>query len=270
MPNNASISIVSLPSEVQSGMPFPTSTSTPVTFRITNTGDTTWDTSGLNFYALGSQNPASNTTWGVNAILLPSGTYAPMSVITLQVPTYPNAGYLTAPQTNTKQSFSWQMVQENVAFFGDTFSGLLQVYQLSTVLFPVASSDANDILSANIFNTGGYLIDNVERHWRWMNNTGRPLGVVKVAIWTGADRGVLADMNNSLTRISDGSYLGFQAWDHYADPVFPAQSIFDFKPYVRLANGDGVEFITISNDIAQQTTPHQGQSVWLWALYLAS
>ncbi len=74
-----------------------------------NNGTTTWTPSGN--YFLGSQNPENNYNWGLNRVSVGSPV-APgqRKTFTFNV---------TAPMTPNVYGFQWQMLQENVEWFGD-------------------------------------------------------------------------------------------------------------------------------------------------------
>jgi RHS repeat-associated protein len=83
----------------------------PVTVTLQNTGNTTWTTS--NSYALASQNPQNNSSWGMSRVALPNDV-APGANVTFSF----NA---TAPAAMGTYNFQWQMVQDGgVGAFGDT------------------------------------------------------------------------------------------------------------------------------------------------------
>jgi hypothetical protein len=78
-----------------------------VTITMRNTGTSAW-TSGAG-YRLGSQNPANNSTWGLNRVDCAS------------VPPDTDTTFIfnvTAPATVGTYNFQWQMLQEGVGFFG--------------------------------------------------------------------------------------------------------------------------------------------------------
>ncbi len=85
-----------------------------VEITMMNTGSTTWTTTGA--YCLRSQNPANNTTWGLNRVPLPlPSTVLPGQSATFAFsasrPVNPGAPYL---------NFQWQVAQDNGAgFFGE-------------------------------------------------------------------------------------------------------------------------------------------------------
>lgn len=80
-----------------------------------NTGDTVWETPNLssNPHRLGSQNPQDNQTWGLNRV-------------DLSTPVSPGDEYtfsftITVPSPRrTFYDFQWRMVQDGVAWFGDS------------------------------------------------------------------------------------------------------------------------------------------------------
>jgi hypothetical protein len=77
-----------------------------------NTGMATWTTATN--YKLGAQNPQDNGTWtGNNRILLSAGE----SVAPGQSKTFTFS--VKAPATAGTYNFQWQMLQENIAWFGD-------------------------------------------------------------------------------------------------------------------------------------------------------
>jgi hypothetical protein len=99
--NNAAFVSQSVPSSLTTGQ---TATAS-VTMR--NSGTTTWVPGS---YFLMSQNPASNTTWGLSAIGIGT-TVAPGANATFTFT-------ITAPATSGTYNFQWQMLQYNVAYFG--------------------------------------------------------------------------------------------------------------------------------------------------------
>jgi hypothetical protein len=88
---------------------------TPLTALVTmrNTGDTIWVNFGDNPYRLGSQNPQDNENWGLNRVDL-AYPVSPGDEYTFSFTLDPS---LLAHHV---YNFQWQMVQEGVAWFGDT------------------------------------------------------------------------------------------------------------------------------------------------------
>jgi hypothetical protein len=88
-----------------------------VTITMKNTGTSTWARGSG--YKLGSQNPALNTTWGLNLVTLPARRAVPPGgevTFTFQV---------TAPSTSGIYSFQWQMVRESREVGEPVFFGQL-------------------------------------------------------------------------------------------------------------------------------------------------
>lgn len=82
------------------------------TIRLRNNGGTVWDPN--KGYRLGSANPRDNTNWGTHRVFL-------------KQPVNPGAtrditGTFTAPTKPGTYTFSWQMLQEQVRWFGATCS----------------------------------------------------------------------------------------------------------------------------------------------------
>lgn len=104
------------------------------TITVRNNGSTTWVPA--NGYALGSQNPQDNTTWGSNRINL--GTpVAPGQQAILNISTH-------APATSGTYNFAWQMVQ-NGQFFG-------AICQTPVVVNPVQPQNTTLALTKNVRN----------------------------------------------------------------------------------------------------------------------
>jgi uncharacterized membrane protein len=102
-----------------------------VTFTLTNTGNTTW--TEANNFKLGSQDPQDNSTWGTGRILLmPTDSIAPGQNKTFSF-------YITAPTTAGTYGFQWQMLQENVTWFGVKSTPYLITVSGPTSKVPVLS-----------------------------------------------------------------------------------------------------------------------------------
>lgn len=83
-----------------------------------NTGSTTWTAASL--YRLGAQNPQDNKTWGMNRLELAGSAIAPNQ----------SAAFMfvaKAPTTPGSYSFTWQMVQDGVTWFGQTCTKTITV-----------------------------------------------------------------------------------------------------------------------------------------------
>jgi len=100
--NNAMFVSQNAPTSMTAGQ------TTSVTVTMRNSGTTTW---AAGTYSLQSQNPAGNTTWGLNRVNLASSV-APGSngVFNFNI---------TAPSTAGSYNFQWRMAQDGVGAFGD-------------------------------------------------------------------------------------------------------------------------------------------------------
>jgi hypothetical protein len=81
-----------------------------VSITMRNTGNTTWTSSDL--YRLGAIDPQDNIYWGTNRIELPHDVN-PGDTVTF-------TATLQAPSEEGLYTFHWRMVQDGVAWFGDT------------------------------------------------------------------------------------------------------------------------------------------------------
>ena len=80
-----------------------------ITVTLRNSGTTTWSTAGG--YHLASQNPANNSTWLLNSVVLPASV-APGTSVTFSF-------NITAPTAAGSYNMQWQMAQNGVGLFGD-------------------------------------------------------------------------------------------------------------------------------------------------------
>ncbi len=81
-----------------------------ITLRWMNTGSMPWDGSGG--FAIISQNPANNVTWGGNQVAWISSPVAPGEQMELLFIAY-------APSRSGTYDFQWQLYQQGVGFFGE-------------------------------------------------------------------------------------------------------------------------------------------------------
>lgn len=82
----------------------------PVNVTVQNSGS--WGWNHLSGYALGSQNPQNNTTWGLNRVPL-TYTVGLNEVV-------PFDFQVTAPATTGTYNFQWRMVSNNLGWYGAT------------------------------------------------------------------------------------------------------------------------------------------------------
>jgi len=107
-----------------------------ITIQMKNTGDFVWSSSAG--YSLGSQNPGNNGTWGLARVSL-QGDVAPGQVAILSFP-------ITAPTSSGSYNFQWQMLQENVAWFGDSTSNVaISVTAPAPVIADTASIEYDEL-----------------------------------------------------------------------------------------------------------------------------
>jgi RHS repeat-associated protein len=115
-----------------------------VTVTMRNSGTTTWSPGLVNPYRLGSANPLNNSTWQVGRVELGS-VVAPGGQAVF--------GFtITAPSTAGTYSFSWEMLREDLRWFGAIASSTI------TVSAPAPVYDAQ-LISASVPTTmtaGGY------------------------------------------------------------------------------------------------------------------
>ena len=133
LPQNAAIFVS------QSNIPDSMITGQTDTVSVTmqNIGNTAWTaTSG---YKLGSQNPQDNTIWGTDSINLASGD----SIIPNDTKTFTFT--ITAPSTPGSYNFQWEMVQEDVQWFGDLTPNVVIVVSSNPVLGTNIATFVNQI-----------------------------------------------------------------------------------------------------------------------------
>jgi len=94
----------SVPTTMRAGQPY------SVTVTMKNTGTTTW--TDATHYRLGAQNPQDNRIWNDVARAHLSGSVATGQDAVITIP-------ITAPQKPGNYNFQWQMLKEDLAWFGD-------------------------------------------------------------------------------------------------------------------------------------------------------
>lgn len=116
--NGAACLSVNAPSSVNSGQTF------SATITMKNTGTKTWTTGAwpVSGYFLGSQNPQDNQIWGLGRVDLPSSPIA-----SGQTANFSFTATAPAVSSGSNKAFAWQMVQENVEWFGQMCSKTIYV-----------------------------------------------------------------------------------------------------------------------------------------------
>ncbi|MDN4037291.1 RHS repeat-associated core domain-containing protein [Massilia sp. YIM B02443] len=111
--DDSNITYTSMPSTIEAG-----STAT-VTVTAKNLGSTTWSSASPYPYRLGSALPADNQVWGVGRVNVQS--YVPFgSTITFTL-------NIKAPSTPGTYTFAWQMLREDLHWFGQILSRTVTV-----------------------------------------------------------------------------------------------------------------------------------------------
>jgi hypothetical protein len=90
-----------------------TGSSETATVIVVNTGSMTWTPAA--FYRLGSQAPPDNIIWGAARVDLPVAAADPQETVLFSFP-------VTAPASQGRFAFSWQMVRDPDKFFGSVLS----------------------------------------------------------------------------------------------------------------------------------------------------
>jgi RHS repeat-associated protein len=129
-----------------------------VTVTMRNTGTATWITTQSDYpYLLGSKNPENNSMWGLNRVAL-ARSVAPGGQGAFSFS-------IKAPTTPGTYNFSWEMVRENLHWFGSIVSTTI------TVVAPTPVDDAQ-LVSASVpsaMTAGSYY--NVSMTFRNSGNT---------------------------------------------------------------------------------------------------
>jgi len=131
--NNASVVSSSYPSTVTVGQTF------SATVTMNNNGTKNW--LDVTYHALGSQNPADNTRWGLSRVGV-AGTITPGQ----------NKAFTfncTAPTTAGSYAFDWKMLEESVEWFGATSGGGITVNAAGPVQVVVDNNSAGFAASAS-------------------------------------------------------------------------------------------------------------------------
>lgn len=138
-----------MPTTIEAG------TTATVTIGMRNTGSTTWSPGGANPYRLGSANPHNNYVWGVvRANIGAVYVFGDTATFTLKI---------TAPSVPGTYSFDWQMLREDLHWFGNIMSRTVTVTapkpvynaQLTSASIPTAMTAGGTYSVALTFqNTG--------------------------------------------------------------------------------------------------------------------
>ena len=250
---------VSFPDRVDPGQGF----TGFVTMR--NIGTEAWAAAGG--YKLGSQSPQDNVVWGSNRQPLPADV-PPGAEVTIPLA-------LTAPGTVGRKPCDWKMVQDGTggSWFGETAIGSVAVgsgtLAESSKTLPGATSDPKAVVGGWIAVGGPRVADGLEHVVRWTNQTGRLLYLRKAYVWSGVQKGIIADVHAELNhRGPDGTLKSLVAlcqWDRYAEPTAPNNSVWvDFDTYMTIEPGDRLELMYfMAQLVGTGGKHHHGAAVWV-------
>lgn len=128
---------------------------------------------------------------------------------------------------------------------------------------PKARADGS-LQSFLALDTGPYLANHDIHNLIWTNNSGRTLAIYKTYLWTGFDKGGIADVHIEAHRGSDNSYIGILQWDHYADPTSPQHGQqFDYPSPMMLDPGDTITIMHFANGFTPGWHAHHWLILWV-------
>ena len=128
---------------------------------------------------------------------------------------------------------------------------------------PKARADGS-LQSFLALDTGPYLANNNVHDVTWTNNSGRSLAIYKAYLWTGVDKGAIADVHVEARRGSDNSYIGILQWDHYAEPTVPQHGQqFDYPSPMMLDSGDTITLKHVANGFTPGWHAHHVLILWV-------
>ena len=128
---------------------------------------------------------------------------------------------------------------------------------------PKARADGS-LQSFLALDTGPYLANNVIHNLTWTNDSGRRLAIFKAYLWSGVDKGGIADVHIEARRTSDNSYIGISQWDHYADPTLPQHGLqFDYPSPMMLDPGETITILHFANGFTPGWHAHHYLILWI-------
>ena len=128
---------------------------------------------------------------------------------------------------------------------------------------PKARADGS-LQSFLLLDTGPYPANHSDHILSWTNDSGRRLSIYKAYVWTGVDKGAVADVHIEARRASDNSYIAILQWDHYADPTVPQHAQqFDYPSPMTIDPGDAITIRHYANGFAPGWRAHHMLILWI-------
>jgi hypothetical protein len=132
-------------------------------------------------------------------------------------------------------------------------------------LMPVPKPRADGSLQSFVMlDTGPYQANHNIHKLTWTNDSGRRLSIYKAYVWTGVDKGAIADVHIEARRSSDNSYIAILQWDHYTDPTVPQHGQqFDYSTPMVIDPGDGIAIRHFASGFAPGWRAHHMLILWI-------
>ena len=147
--------------------------------------------------------------------------------------------------------FEYQMLQENVEWFGAKFYKTITPNLMSHKPLTKDNKDPFDIKTCEIFRVMKK-VDNTETIIRWKNPSEKTIYIKGFSAFIGVDRGGVCDTSIYVKRVSDGNMIGEANWDHYRDPSAPNHTVSEYYPdglYKSLKSGEMLQFTSRASAI---------------------
>lgn len=261
MSNSAMLSFLA-PASVAAGRAF------TATLTLQNTGSDTWvpsaNLSVQSGYKLGSY-PHDSTAWGITRVMLPASV-PPGAAVDIPIAA-------TAPMIAGDTHFQWQMLQEQVAWFGAICDVVIIVtpppppppLNLSDVLSPQRPSAmdprsgiAPESKMPYLWTSNPYAADGQWRSVDIVNDVG-DLDLVASYLWTGIQTGTVCDTHVQLSTVDgQGNERLIQAlqWDHYAEPTSHQGRHHEHHYPTRIAEGELLRIRWYTQQVAGKLAQH--------------
>jgi len=127
---------------------------------------------------------------------------------------------------------------------------------------PPPRADANDLVSALLFNSGSYQADGQVHTDTWHNTTGKRMLITACKLWAGFQYGCLADAQSHVFRYPDSAFVAIRQEDHYQQPGGLDGSVMYLNPYMALEPDEALVFQHFASAITPQKGVHFTATVW--------